>query len=110
MRPLMIFAAFLLLSQVSVFAVDGPRQSTKVPRFDVAVDKGLAYLQAAVAKTEQHDGHLTLAAYAMLKCGIPQTDPFVAHAIEESIASRISIKKNIIDQKGAPAIVVTANG
>lgn len=86
MRPLMIFAAFLLLSQVSVFAVDGPRQSTKVPRFDVAVDKGLAYLQAAVAKTEQHDGHLTLAAYAMLKCGIPQTDPFVAHAIEESIA------------------------
>jgi hypothetical protein len=86
MRSLMIFAAFLLLSQVPVFAVDGPRQSTKVPRFDVAVDKGLAYLQAAVAKTEQHDGHLTLAAYAMLKCGVPKTDPFVAHAIQESVA------------------------
>jgi hypothetical protein len=85
MRPTWIFAAFLLLTQVSASAFDGPRQSTKVPRFDVAVDKGLAYLQAATAKTEQHDGHLILAAYAMLKCGVPKSDPFVVHAIQEAV-------------------------
>lgn len=86
MRHLLLFAFFLLLIEIPASAFDGPRQSTKVPRFDAAVDKGLVYLRGMVAKKEQHDGHLILAAYAMVKCGVPKTDAFVAHAIQEAVS------------------------
>jgi len=84
MRLLLLFAAFLLLVVNSTAAFDGPRQSTKVPRFDAAVDKGLAYLQAEAAKTA-HGGEQILAAYAMLKCGVPKEDAFVARAIAAAV-------------------------
>ena len=85
MRHLLLFAAFMLLLVAPAAAFDGPRQSTKVPRFDAAVDKGLAYLHGAVEKSEQHAGHQVLAAYAMLKCGVPKSDPFVANAIAAAV-------------------------
>lgn len=72
---------FLLTTNHPARAFDGPRQSTTVPRFDVAVDKAVAYLHKAVEKQEPEGGHLILAAYAMIKCGVPKEDPFVAHAI-----------------------------
>ncbi len=85
MRHLLLFAAFLLLMVNPAAGFDGPRQSTKVPRFDAAVDKALAYLHAAVEKQEQHAGHEILAAYAMIKCGVPKEDPFVAEAIAAAV-------------------------
>lgn len=85
MRQLSLFAAFLLLIVNAAVAFDGPRQSTNVPRFDAAVDRALAYLHGAVEKTEQHAGHQVLAAYAMLKCGVPKSDPFVAKAIAAAV-------------------------
>ena len=85
MRLLFLFAALLLPIVNSAVAFDGPRQSTNVPRFDAAVDRGLAYLQASVEKGEPHAGHQVLAAYAMLKCGVPKTDPFVAKAIAAAV-------------------------
>ncbi len=84
MRFNLIPTVVLLLSfcPASVLqAYDGPRKSTKVPRFDAAVDKALNFLQAEIAKTEQHGGEQILVAYALTKCGIPKEDPFVAKAI-----------------------------
>ena len=85
MRQFLLFAAFLVLLINPAVAYDGPRQSTKVPRFDAAVDKALAYLHGAVEKEEQHAGHQILAAYAMLKCSVPKSDPFVAKAIAAAV-------------------------
>ncbi|MEJ7592025.1 MAG: HEAT repeat domain-containing protein [Planctomycetaceae bacterium] len=85
MRLILLFAGVLLLSITRAAAFDGPRQSTNVPRFDAAVDKALAYLHGAVEKEEQHAGHEILAAYAMIKCGVPKTDPFVAKAIAAAV-------------------------
>jgi len=85
MRQRLLLTVLLSLLASTAQAFDGPRRSTNVPRFDIAVDKGMAYLQAAVAKTEPHEGHLILVAYAMLKCGVPKTDTVVAHAIQEAV-------------------------
>ncbi len=85
MRQFLLFAAFLVLLLNPAAAYDGPRQSTKVPRFDAAVDKALAYLHGAVEKSEQHAGHQILVAYAMLKCSVPKSDAFVAKAIAAAV-------------------------
>ncbi len=68
---------FVCLQQ---FAAAGPK-STGIPRFDAAVDKGLAYLRVEVEKREPEGGQLILAAYAMVKCGVPKEDPIVIRAI-----------------------------
>ena len=85
MRLLPLIAALLLLLVNPTAAFDGPRQSTNVPRFDAAVDRALVYLHGAVEKDEQHAGHQILAAYAMLKCGVLESDPFVAKAIAAAV-------------------------
>ena len=82
MRQPVLFAAFLLLIVNAAAAFDGPRQSTNVPRFDAAVDKALAYLHGA---EPQGDGHQVLAAYAMIKCGVPKSTPYVAKAIAAAV-------------------------
>jgi hypothetical protein len=79
-------AIVMLLGVQFANAYDGPRKSTMVPRFDAAVDKALTYLVAAVAEKEPHAGEQILVAYAMLKCGIPKDDPFIAHAVEAVVA------------------------
>ena len=72
MRLSLILAAIVVMLEVqSSHAFDGPRKSTNVPQFDAAVDKALSYLHAAVEKQEPHGGEQILAAYAMIKCGIP---------------------------------------
>ena len=87
MRLSLILAAIVVMLEVqSSHAFDGPRKSTNVPQFDAAVDKALSYLHAAVEKQEPHGGEQILAAYAMIKCGIPKDDPFVAHAVETAAA------------------------
>ena len=85
MRQQVLFAAFLLLIVNPAIAFDGPRQSTNVPRFDAAVDRALAYLRTAAEKEEQHAGNQILAAYAMLKCGIPKEDAFVVRAVAAAV-------------------------
>ncbi|MEY4185448.1 MAG: hypothetical protein RIT02_482, partial [Planctomycetota bacterium] len=82
--PTFVLASvFGLLSTVGgrrVAAAEGERRSTTVPRFDVAVEKGLAYLrQERTAGT--HGGEQVLAAYAMYKCGIPKTDGLIQKAL-----------------------------
>ena len=85
MRFLLFFAASLLLTNIPVAAVDGPRQSTNVARFDLAVDKALAYLQAAVQQQEPHGGQQALVAYALIKCGIPKENPHVSQAVAAAV-------------------------
>ncbi|HRA90340.1 MAG TPA: terpene cyclase/mutase family protein, partial [Planctomycetaceae bacterium] len=86
LRPFTFLIAYLLLSGGPLQAFDGPRRSTEVPRFDVAVDKALAYLRGAVATAKPHGGHHILAAYALIKCGVPKDDPFVAEAIAAAVS------------------------
>ena len=88
MRQVILFAVVLLQVVSPTEAYDGPRQSTKVPRFDAAVDRGLAYLQAEAGKTA-HGGQQILAAYAMLKCGVPKEDAFVARAIAAAVGRSV---------------------
>ncbi|HQX48568.1 MAG TPA: HEAT repeat domain-containing protein [Planctomycetaceae bacterium] len=64
---------FVCLQQ---FAAAG-QKSSGIPRFDAAVDRGLAFLRAAVEAREPEGGQLILAAYAMVKCGVPKQDPIV---------------------------------
>ena len=85
MRLIPFLAAFLLLSDNPTTAFDGPRQSTNVPRFDVAVDKALAYLHGAVEQQKPHGGAQVLVAYALIKCGVPKEDPHVAQAIAAAV-------------------------
>lgn len=57
----------------------GKLKSTKVPRFDVAVAKSVAYLQGNAAKIGEREK--TLAAYALLKAGVDVKNPIVAEGI-----------------------------
>jgi len=66
-------------------AVDGPKQSTKIPRYDAAVEKGLNFLRTEVQKKKPEHGYLILAAYAMVKCGVPKDDHFVQEAVAEAV-------------------------
>ncbi len=80
-RQIMVLTCYLLLTGNWANADGGPPRSTNVPRFDVAVQKGLAYLRGAVGQQPPQEGFQILAAYAMIKCGVPKEDPFVAQAI-----------------------------
>ena len=87
-----VYCAVLLSSFVGLWpagggrdlrAAEGERRSTTVPRFDAAVEKGLAYLrQERTAGT--HGGEQVLAAYAMYKCGISKTDGLIQKALAEA--------------------------
>ncbi|MFN5196278.1 MAG: hypothetical protein ACK5MS_03235, partial [Planctomyces sp.] len=87
-----VFRALLLAFVVSLWpagggwgvrAAEGERRSTTVPRFDAAVEKGLAYLrQERTAGT--HGGEQVLAAYAMYKCGVAKTDGLIQKALAEA--------------------------
>jgi hypothetical protein len=81
MQKILYLGVLLLLFHPPAEAFNGPDRSTGVPRFDEAVDKALAYLQRVAAKNEQRGGQQTLVAYAMIQCGIPKDDPFVAKAV-----------------------------
>lgn len=86
MRLSLFFLMLLVVChQQSAIAFDGPRQSTKVPRFDAAVEKGLNFLRAEVQKEKPEHGYLILAAYAMVKSGVPKDDHFVQEAVAESL-------------------------
>ncbi|MEZ6035702.1 MAG: HEAT repeat domain-containing protein [Planctomycetaceae bacterium] len=85
MRLFMVFAVYLLLIGKPSTAADGPRKGTMVPRFDAAVEKAVAYLRGAVGKNRPHGGHEILAAYALVKSGVPKEDPYVAQAIAAAV-------------------------
>ncbi|MFY9252309.1 MAG: hypothetical protein WAO83_02560 [Fuerstiella sp.] len=53
-------------------------KSTKVPRYDAAVAKGVAYLTTTAKLSERDE---TLAAYALLKAGVETSAPIVAKGI-----------------------------
>jgi hypothetical protein len=84
LRRAIVLALLVALSIPPVLAADG-RQSTQVPRFDAAVDRGLAFLRQQDAGL-LHNGDLILVAYAMYKCGVPKTDPVIAAALAQSLA------------------------
>jgi len=73
----------LLLTSSLIFAADGERKSTNVPRFDAAVDRGLAYLRTQQPQG-RHGGEQILAAYAFYKCGVSKADPVIAEALATS--------------------------
>ena len=75
-----LIASALLLTSVLGFAADGERKSTSVPRFDAAVDRGLAYLRTQQPQG-RHGGEQIIAAYAFYKCGISKADPVIAEAL-----------------------------
>lgn len=75
----------LLLSVTGVAVADGPRQSTKVPRFDAAVERGVQYLLATDATVRLDGGRLTLISYALYKCAVPKTDPRVMLGINGAL-------------------------
>jgi len=85
MRIFSFLAVFLLLMSQSILVCGAPRKSTNVPRFDAAVDRALAWLQKELSGKELHGGEQILAAYALMKCGVPKDDPFVAAAIAAAV-------------------------
>ena len=85
MRTIILVTLALLTLASRGWAADGVRVSTKIPRFDAAVERGLAFLQQEVKKAKPEHGYMILAAYAMVKCGVSKEDPFVAEAIQETL-------------------------
>ena len=85
MRTIILVTLTLLTLASQGWAADGVRVSTKIPRFDAAVERGLAFLQQEVKKAKPEHGYMILAAYAMVKCGVSREDPFVAEAIQETL-------------------------
>lgn len=84
MRIWFLTATILLLTGVATTAAaDGERKSTTVPRFDAAVDRGVAYLRTQL-ELGRHGGEQILVAYALYKCGVPKTDPAIAAALQAS--------------------------
>ncbi len=55
-------------------------KSTKVPRFDAAVAKSVAYIKANQKDITERE--TTLVAYALMKAGVPESDPIVAEGIK----------------------------
>ena len=80
----MRFACSISIICFAVFAAapgaDGKLKSTKVPRYDAAVAKAVAFIQGNVAKIDERSK--TLAAYALLKAGVEVNDPVVAEGIK----------------------------
>ncbi|MEO2018966.1 MAG: HEAT repeat domain-containing protein [Fuerstiella sp.] len=80
----MRFACSISIICIAAFAAapdaDGKLKSTNVPRYDVAVAKGVAFMQGNASKITERTS--TLAAYALLKAGVKATDPVVAEGIK----------------------------
>ncbi len=76
---------FLLCSLSTAALADGPRQSTKVPRFDAAVERGVQYLLARNAEVRLDGGRAAVISYALYKCAVPKTDPRVASGINAAL-------------------------
>lgn len=70
----LVFAGFCFLAPI-----EAKLKSTKVPRFDAAVAKAVEYLGDPEKRIS--DTHIALAAYALLKAGVPADDPTVAAGI-----------------------------
>lgn len=75
-NSLILAAAAVLLSNVAIAKL----KSTKVPRYDAAVGRAVAFLQGGGDKITERDA--TLAAYALLKAGVDPGSPVVAEGIE----------------------------
>ena len=56
-------------------------KSTKIPRYDAAVAKAVSFLQRA-QKVSARDS--TLVAYALLKAGVPQSDPKIVAGLQRA--------------------------
>lgn len=65
-----------------------PTPSTGNARFDAAVARAVSFIQKEIMKPKEapHGGQLSLAAYAILKAGVPPTDPAVQKALAEAKA------------------------
>jgi hypothetical protein len=74
-------AGLVLLCFTGAAFADGPRQSTKVPRFDAAVERGVQYLIARDSEVRLDGNRQALISYALYKCAVPKTDPRVASGI-----------------------------
>lgn len=85
MRTIVIATIAFLTLVPPALAWDGLAHSTTIPRFDAAVERGLAFLREEVKKSKPEHGYQILAAYAMVKCGVSKEDPFVAEAVQESV-------------------------
>jgi hypothetical protein len=73
-----VLLLLVALSAGTASAAEG-RNSTQVPRFDAAVERGVAFLRQ---KDELlHGAEHILVAYAYYKCGIPKTDPVIQGAL-----------------------------
>lgn len=66
---------------VSVSTANARPKSTKNPRFDAAVDKALTWLNKDLATREPDGGIQVLAAYALLKCDEPPSNPHITSAV-----------------------------
>ena len=78
-RVVVLMSAVLLGSTALVSAQQIPKPPTGNPRFDAAVRKAVEYLKGKAG--DLHDGHLSLVGYALLKAGVPASDPAVKAAI-----------------------------
>ena len=72
--------AIALLAATGESTSSAALKSTKVPRYDAAVAKSVAYMTANKDKIAEKEK--TLAAYALMKAGVPETDPIVAEGIK----------------------------
>ncbi|MEZ6041059.1 MAG: hypothetical protein R3C20_11165 [Planctomycetaceae bacterium] len=85
MRLIVTSSLILLIAFANVPPVCGAIKSTNNPQFDAAVARALRWLQTAVAASEPHGGEHVLATYAMMKCGVPATDPLVLSGIQAAV-------------------------
>ena len=58
-------------------AIAFERKSSGNPRYDAAVDRGVAFLKSKVKEGETDPGQLVLAAYALFKAGEPVESPII---------------------------------
>lgn len=78
-RPIAVYFACLFFMPLATRA-NAEIKSTSVPRYDAAVAKAIAYLKGLPdEKIQERDR--SLVAYALLKAGVPQSDPLLASGI-----------------------------
>lgn len=77
----MLVSRYLLIIAIAVSpCASAALKSTKVPRYDAAVQKCVAWLNANATKIGEREK--TLAAYALLKAGVEQTNAIVAEGLK----------------------------
>lgn len=78
----MVFVICGLLLIAAPDTVNAQRKSSGYPRYDAAVDRGVAFLKKSIKVNETSTEKVVLAAYALFKAGEPVDSPIVAAGLK----------------------------